>query len=223
MPRKQQSAEANDGAHEMGLEGASTKAGAVGALTEDGGGPTGGPPIEEGGGLGGGPPTVDMDSNEGKEADDTEASETDDDEASEKDDTDEASEIDDNERGHMAIVSVNRSTRSWVLVYDVAWTEDNKLQGTLFGSDRRGSAIIKGVARDLQDWLFFSRCVDNSDQREFNGTPENKARYIDHAAVPFVFDLEKDIIVEGFRLLEGCIPSVVVRKLSRGLTQYAHT
>ena len=41
MPRKQQSAEENDGAHEMGLEGASTTDGAVGAPTKDGGGPTG--------------------------------------------------------------------------------------------------------------------------------------------------------------------------------------
>ena len=162
------------------------------------------------------------DQEEQEEREKREEEEQDEQEHTETDDNDGVSEIDDDEKGHMAIVCVNRSTRSWVLVYDVAWTEDQKLQGTLFGSDRsrKSSAIIKGVARELQQWLFFSRCVDNSDQKEFNGTPENKTRYNDHAAVPFVFDSEDDIIVEGFRLLEGRLPTVVVSKLSRALKKY---
>ena len=124
------------------------------------------------------------------------------------------------EAGFMAIVLLDIDARSWALVHDVAWTEDKKLQGTLFGSDdnsRKSTAFVKGIARDLNTWVFSQRCKDNTDQQEFNGTPANKARYPDHSLMPYVFDSERDIIFEGFKLEQGCLPSIAIDRLRKGL------
>ena len=108
----------------------------------------------------------------------------------------------------MCIVRFNRKSRIWALLHDVAWTEDRKLQGTLFGSqsNRRSAALCKGIARDVHVWEFFERCADKTDEKEFNGTPDNVVRYNEYDVVPYVFDNEADIIVEGFSLVESASP-----------------
>ena len=123
----------------------------------------------------------------------------------------------------MAVVLIDKTSRTWAVVHDVSITEDRKLQGTLFCSDsnmQKTQAFCKGIARNLQHWTFFARCIDNTDNKEFVGTSENKAKYPDHTPLPHVFDNEDDIIFEGFSLEEGSLPSCVIKRLTSKLKQH---
>ena len=122
----------------------------------------------------------------------------------------------DYEVGYVSVVTIDRNTRTWAVVNDIGWTEDEKLQGTLLGAPKntqKNSAYVTGVGRRLGSWQFYERCRDLTDGREFDGTAENKAKFSNFVSLPYVFDSEDDIIAEGFSLDDGCLPGSIIRKL----------
>ena len=158
------------------------------------------------------------------DADSKQADNSDDDESEHMEVTSDAEDNEDTSdegyaEGYMALVriQIDETEVGWALVHDIAETQDEKLQGTLFSSvrNRRTSAYFKHIPRDLETWTFVERLRDETDNKEFNGTPENQQKYPSHAPVVCVLDKEKDILFEGFALEDGCIPLTVIAKFKK--------
>ena len=56
---------------------------------------------------------------------------------------------------------------------------------------------------------------DNTDDKEFHGTPSNMCKFPDSADIMYVFDSESDIIVEGFSLQGDCLPHCVIQDIKQ--------